>query len=238
MATITGPVFRTTMNFTLGGSEIAMFGLHGRWGLNSVLLADVQALADKYRNQWNSAMSDAKSGFCSSVKADFVRVAQLDTTPGPQFLKETAFVAEAGFTGANAWAGTNSTSLPWETSMCINLAAYAPNAHVLRAGRRRGRFYLPPMSPDSIGGTEGQYTSPLMNVVLDGVQEWLEAMNDVLSGSQFRHVVISRGGTKDPIDAPGMFDVEHIFSDSIVDSQRRRRNKEVPALRVVRTLDA
>ena len=182
-------------------------------------------------------LSDSRSGFCSSVVADFVRVAQLVTTPGPQFLKETGVVGEAGFSGGAGWQGSNSTSLPWETSMCVNMAAYAPEQHVVRAGRRRGRFYLPPMSPDSVGGTEGQFTAPLMNVVLDDLKAWIESMQTPFSGGEYRHVIISRGGTKAPLDTPGMYDVQHLFADSIVDSQRRRRNREVAERRQTRLIE-
>lgn len=228
---IEGTVFRTTMHFKLGGSEIAQFGLHARWeNENPVTPAVVQSLAEKYRDAWNDEVSDSKSGFCSSVVADYVRVAQLNVTPGQQFLKELGVTGEAGFSGPNAWQGSNASSLPWETSMCVNYAAYEVGQHVLRAGRRRGRFYLPPMSPDSVAGTEGQFTNPLMNVVLADLKGWIDAMQTPFSGGLYRHVVISRGGTKAPIDAPGMYDVNHLFTDSIVDSQRRRRNREVPAL--------
>ena len=68
---ITGTVLKITMNFKLGGSEIAQFGLHARWDNEDPVEDGIQGLAEKYRDNWVTELSDSRSGFCSSVVADW-----------------------------------------------------------------------------------------------------------------------------------------------------------------------
>jgi hypothetical protein len=54
---------------------------------------------------------------------------------------EQVAVADGG------WVGTASgASLPWETSLCTSLYTYPRGSFVSDARRKRGRYYLPPMT--------------------------------------------------------------------------------------------
>lgn len=227
-------LFHTTFNWRLGASEIAMFGMYGRWELPAINLSDVQALADKYVSVWGTEMNARKSLFPTSVVGNFVRCALLDNTPGPRFLKETEFVAEASLSG---YVGTATEAMPWETSLAVSMAAYPPGAHRINPGRLRGRFYLPPMALGLIDGPTGEISTAQLGNLADGIHDFLETMNDELNGSQFHHVILSRGGTKNPVE-PFITNTAQIWIDSIYDSQRRRRNKQVARSRQVRPLDA
>lgn len=228
-------LFKCTFNWQIGDSEIAQFGMYGHWLLDPIDDGDIQDLADKYVTVWNTEMGPRKSLFSTAVKGDFVRVVVLDNTPGPRFLKETDNVAESSLAG---YVGTATESLPWETSLAVSLAAYPPGAHRLRAGRLRGRFYLPPTSPGLIDGDTGEISTAQLGSLADGIHDFIESMNDDLNGAQYHHVILSRGGTEDPVDPAFITPIEQMWIDSIYDSQRRRRNRQTARSRQVRTFDA
>lgn len=108
--------------------------------------------------------------------------------------------------------GTANTGSPNQVALVVTLrSAYAGRAH-------RGRMYLP--ATGSVVGVSGQLVAGVVNPV---ATDWGQCFSDwnAVSGNGIVSVV-SRVG------AGGHVPVTSVAVDSILDTQRRRRNKLIP----------
>lgn len=225
---------RVTFQTALGGSEIALYGFHGQVvgveGLGGTIL---EQIAEKCRDAWIDSMAAEKGAYSTGVVWQAVRVDQLDIAPGPGYKK----VIESGFasfdtSGAGSYAGTAATSLPWETSLVVSMAAYPAGAFAVNKGRRRGRFYLPPMNPNVVSGPTGELTPSTLANTIAAMGDFFEQLTGPISTEitdVFRVVVLS---SVDDTVRP----VEHLWIDSKIDSQRRRENRQPARERLTYTL--
>lgn len=226
---------KVTMHGRLGGSEIALFGFHIRLATSSEPTeAQRQEVADKIGETWLDAFGTAKDLFCGAYQLEYVRLDWLDPEPGPHHLK-TDVVTTSSFatSGTNSFIGTGA-SLPWECAIVVSMAAYPPGGFAPNKGRHRGRFYLPGVPASVITGTEAQMPDTAVQAYSERAAAWLEAINDVVSDdfdTQMRVVILSR------VD-DAAYDVQHIWVDSKIDSQRRRENRQPALFRRTETLDA
>ena len=231
-----GPgVARATFQGRLGGSEIALFGFHVRLAdVVAIDDEDEQAVADKIRDSWLDAFGTAKDLFSGALTLEAVRCDWLDNTPGLGYLKtRSVSIAEFASSGTGSFIVTGA-SLPWECALVVSLAAYAPGGFAINEGRKRGRYYLPALPGSIITGTEGQLADTAVTAYADRVADFHETVNDQVSPelpNQLRTVVLSRADDT-------TWDVQHLWVDSKVDSQRRRENRQPALFRQTRTLDA
>jgi hypothetical protein len=225
---------RVTFQTALGGSEIALYGFHCQvLDVEAVSQSLLVQVAEKARDAWLDSMSAEKGAYSTGVVWQAVRCDLLDPQPGPSHLK----VVDSGFanfaqSGDGSYAGTGATSLPWETSMVVSLAAYPAGSFAVNKGRRRGRFYLPPMVPAVVSGPTGEFTPQTLTNSVAAFGDFLEQMTGEISDTipdQLRVVVLSQ---VDDAVRP----VEHLWIDSKVDSQRRRENRQPARQREIYSL--
>lgn len=226
---------RVTMHGRLGGSEVALFGFHLRVGTESALTEpQMQQVADRIRDAWMQALGTKKDLFSGAYQLEYVRLDWLNPAGGPQHLKTRAVTNSAlDVSGTNSFIGTGA-SLPWECALCISLAAYPQGGFAPNKGRHRGRFYLPALPASIISGTEAQLPDSATAAYATAMVNFLELVNDQVGGgltAQMRVVVLSR------VD-DAAYDVQHIWVDSKVDSQRRRENRQPAAKRLYAPIDS
>jgi hypothetical protein len=181
-----------------------------------------------------SKFSD-NAGPIKPLHASTVKLQRLDTykldTDGKALTKATAV-----FDGTDqpVWQGSaTSGSLPWECAVVVSLnangAGYDPHA-----ARKRGRFYLPPPSTDTLAGDgNGRLATGKVDTFKTTWATILEAVNDIPSGlaSQCRLIVASKV-------ASANYDVVSLHVDDRVDVQRRRENRQADSYSNSYTFDA
>lgn len=225
---------RVTMHGRLGGSEIALWGFHVRIGTDATLTeAQRQQVADRVRDAWLSALTGKADLFSGAYQLEHVRLDWLDPGPGPGHLKTTDVTISAlAQTGSGSFRGTGD-SLPWECALVVSLAAYPEGGFAPNKGRHRGRWYWPAIPKSSITGIEAQLPDTAVSAYGTAAVNFLELVNSPVGGglsAQMRSVVLSRAD-----DAA--YDIEHIWVDSRVDSQRRRENRQPVSNRQTAPLD-
>ncbi len=128
------------------------------------------------------------------------------------------------------WQGTASQSLPWEVSLCLSLYGYNRGTFEPNAARKRNRTYLPPMGAVIMGNAiTGRLSATNANAVLTWYKAFLADVSSVALGSSwvFAPQVLSKGGTKPPLDPDGTLTaVQQISVDDKLDSQRRRERQQ------------
>lgn len=222
--------------------EEAQFGFYGQRlhtvGQTTDWPADVQEIANKVRDRWNSQIT-YKAAWSGDVHMDSVKVDHLSATDG-----KTLDQGVALFTGGDAWVGTGAKSLPWETALCVSLFGYERGVFERDKGRKRGRFYLPPMSSQTLNDVGGEVDSTVMNNLntvvgnfLNSVQGMGFSSGDGPSGDDyFNLVVMSIGTPLKPLD-PTTHPITHYYIDSKFDSQRRRERQQPARQTVTGTVD-
>jgi hypothetical protein len=208
-------------NFVIGGTaaEVQETGFWTRGGgIGSDRNATCQELAARTVNAW--ATNIVKTHYSAAVVADRVSVYYYGGVP----TGDAQAAGEAGFTGANAWAGAGEGTMPPENSIVVSTLAFAPGEFVpLRGRRRRGRMY-PPTPNSSIMDATGRLSSGNQGAYLDSYLAFFADMtgsgNDGAGGppTDSQPVVVSLA---DVADRP----ITHLRVGRVVDTQRRRRNK-------------
>lgn len=239
-------MMRVRMRATLweSGTELeeAQFGFYGqrfhRTGNVVDWPANVQEVANKVRDKWNSNVP-YKAGFPGDVHMDSVTVNHLEAATG-----KTLDQGVALFTGDDAWVGTGPKSLPWETALCVSLSGYQRGSFVVDKARKRGRFYLPPMSSGVLNDVGGEIDSTALGYIATQIIAFLNDVQgmtiggDEVGGDQdyFNLVVMSIGTPAKPL-TPATFPVTNIYVDSKFDSQRRRERQQGAAHTVTGVID-
>jgi hypothetical protein len=230
--TIPAGLFKANMVFDLGGVEVAMFSTN--WHFTGGVMTDttIAAIARQIKNNFVTGFSTLQPKFCTNLVPRTMQLYQIDNAPGPTHGK-TLFKTEYPFTGTDksSCTGTATACVPWECSVAVSLAAYAPAEYVSKPGRHRGRFYLPPFASGLLQGLNGYIAAAHAQDIASAMHTWIEGANDAVpqENGQLECVIWSRAD-----DA--IYRVEHLWVDQKVDSQRRRQNKETGAFRQVQTL--
>jgi len=184
-------------------------------------LAAAQAIADKgvaafkanIRTTHYAAAVTAARCTAYTLDSDGIHVSEKGVTP---------------FSGGSAWEGAGGIPLPPENSVVMSLYARDPGAFQgSHPGRLRGRVYLPTPETGILTST-GRVASA---VVSDWITDWQGWYDDItgaitLAGGSFHvdPIVRSLGG-KSGLTAAADELVDWIRFGSIVDTQRRRRDK-------------
>lgn len=226
---------RVTMHGALGGSEIALWGFHLRVGTDAALTEPQrQQVADRIRDAWLSALTAKHDLFSGAYTLEHVRLDWLDPAGGPHHLKTTdVTLSVLDTTGAGSFKGSGD-SLPWECALVVSLAAYPQGGFAPNKGRHRGRWYFPAIPKSSVAGTDAALPDSATAAYATAAVNFLELVNSPVGGgldAQMRAVVLSRAD-----DAA--YDIEHLWVDSKIDSQRRRENRQPGGYRAYAPLDA
>jgi hypothetical protein len=133
-------------------------------------------------------------------------------------------------TGANALQGAaTGTLLPLELTYAVSLYAYDPAAYDPQGGRKRGRIYIPGVPSAAIGGAGRLSTYAGVSSAWAGAFGYMQ--NRVMDAGPIglneraQLVVLSRRFNS---TAP----VQFVRVDDLLDVQKRRQNKLVPAVGV------
>ena len=121
------------------------------------------------------------------------------------------------------WVGTSTQpSLPWETSLCVSLYCYPRGTFQPNARRRRGRFYLPPMSSAVLASNNSGFVADnVAHGVLSQMHDFCrDAWQSYLGVDEAHLGVFSRADST-------VYPVVQISLDAKIDSQRRRQNREI-----------
>jgi hypothetical protein len=196
--------------------------LHHETGNTTDWSEIVQTVADGCRDRWAAHWSSAIATlFAGAVSYERVDAYHLDTTG------HALHVGRAVFSSPPT--GAANQSLPYECALAISLRATAGNDVALHPGRRRGRFYLPPLGPNTVDVDGG-----LTATVQGNVKTWIAGtLNDIQgmhvgpdSGpppytADFMRLVIASGvdGTWNQVN--------EVRVGRVIDSQRRRRRDQV-----------
>jgi hypothetical protein len=219
--------------FDLGSTppqEIAQMGFYLRYeddvtGPPGIVWADATpTLANLMSQKFTTFWEDVRGLFHAEVSPSYVKTTHLDENG------HALDVATAPLTANNGTSGVK--SLPYEVSCAVTLYGYDPGSFVPDSKRRRGRFYLPPMSTTTMGDN-GRYSAGAIDTLGSGVTDWLndvQGTREVSIGAPngtgyWRLVTVSSVGA-------GRWD--QVFASSIgdvPDAQRRRRNHQVETRR-------
>lgn len=129
---------------------------------------------------------------------------------------------EQVFNAGTPWVGSSTASaLPWETSLAVSLYTYPRGTFTTNGRRKRGRYYLPPMSAGVLDASDsGYFDNTLVSALLSAQHTFLIAAGKDIAGV---HVLDCSVLSKvDDILRP----VVQISLDAKFDSQRRRENRE------------
>lgn len=132
---------------------------------------------------------------------------------------------EAAFDGDNAWSSTAQSSLPPQNALVLSLYAYDPAGYTQQRARKRGRMYLPTISPAQIDGT-GQVSVGQATTFANAGKAFMDAMQGQLdidgeapaSQCRWRPMISS---------VAGQFAnrVTFVRVGTVVDTHRSRRNQ-------------
>jgi len=212
-------LYRVQYTFLLGTEgEVAVTGYTAHYAPGGDLDAAAQAVADHGYAAWIAGFVDHAGLFANSVVLDSCKAyAIVDSGPSPHI--------GVGLPDPDhdipAWAGTNTTCLPWECALVATLEAAPAGTRPAHPRRYRGRMYLPPLGADRLSGTQG-YVSPTdTTTLMNAVSDTLEYFNDTIGGTgpQARvHVLSREGGFSTPVD--------HVSMNNQMDLQKRRQNRQ------------
>lgn len=232
---------RATMINGASVIEEAVFGFWGQrfhyTGHAVDWAATVQNVAEGVRDKWNTHITDVQY-WPNTVTMESVTVDHLSETDG-----STLDQGKAAFTGGDAWVGTGTTSLPWETSLVVSMFGYDQGSFTPHKGRKRGRFYLPPFAANIMTTTQGQVGEAVVTdlasqigAFLNDVQGMILEPGGEVPADYFDLVVVSRG-TVGALLPPTVTQVKRIFIDSKVDVQRRRERSQDAIWNASHTID-
>ena len=222
---------RVHLNFDMNGGEeiaVATFALQQDHieGAGSNWEEVTQRAAEKVSAKWKERMpvGVVTPWFASTVRLSNVTTYHLEAATGHTLHKGVAVEA-------TPWKGTGGPSLPFECSAAVSLYAYTPGSFVANRGRKRGRMYLPPlttgaMAPDMQGVRPGVLAPGAVGPLADGLGAFFNDVNQMTVGedplgigSVWTLGVISRADV-------AFYPVTHIRLGNVLDTQRRRRNKQ------------
>lgn len=234
-------IVHVNLHYTLGAPgalvEEANWGFHLQFvdddgGVGSVIdwQPAIEALAGDVNDSHSVNFWDnVRSHFPVDVRPNTVKVTHLDNN------RHALHIASHGLSGS---AGSASVPLPYETSTCISLYGYEPGTFAADRARKRGRFYLPPMSNGTmdVGGViKDEYVHSLseaLDAFLNDLQgKRVEFGSPSVDAGYWRLVVVSG------IGAGLATQVEAVGVGRVPDSQRRRRRSQSEAPRLLTTID-
>lgn len=194
-----------------------------------------QIYADKIRDKWVEWI-DAKGLFPSTLEARSVTVDHLQASNGAVMDQ-----AVSSFGVPTSWYGSGAQSLPWECSLVVSLFGYQPGTFTPNKGRKRGRFYLPPLATGALDSDGQGQVEPgalaLLNTQIGGFLNDVQGMEGQeqadLDADYFDLVVVSKGTPAKPLP-PTTTPIIYSRIDSRVDSQRRREHQQ-PARQTLQT---
>lgn len=201
-------LFRTTVQEDIAEFSLNMRGVGGaEYGDSQLHSAAIGAAA-----AWETNIDP---GHFASNCAFFAVTAR-------NFLADGHTNHEQSYVSTAGWVGTApGAALPWETSLAVSLYTYPRGTFVANGRRKRGRFYLPPMSASTLDSSNsGFYTNSVLPALLTEVKAFCgDAQQDMVGADVGVLTVYSRadGVTRD---------VVQLTLDAKFDSQRRRENRE------------
>lgn len=193
---------------------------------------DVQEVAAGVRDAWVTHCA-TKSLYSSAVNMKAAQVYHMGTN------NRTLDLGEALFDDDNTWNGTAAGGLPWEAAVVVTLWGYTPGAFAPNKARKRNRFYLPPMATSVMTTYSGKITDDARGTLTTEIAGFLnevQGLNIGLGGpgndpDYVNLVCLSKGDTApgggaSPRD-PSVTNLLTMGIGNVVDSQRRRRNKQI-----------
>lgn len=195
---------------TLPNNEIFAFGFQldgsgitGQLSLTNLLGVVSASLTN------NFLTTGVKALFPSSVTFTTVSLYYYTGGSTAALQAQNAGINTAGTSGSNA--------LPNQCALVVTLQTGVP-------GRtKRGRSYLPTLAVNAITAN-GQLTSPTCTLIANAFAAFLEGIKTATNGAQ-PVVASARSSAKTNITS--------VRVDSLIDTQRRRRNKSLPQASIV-----
>jgi hypothetical protein len=166
------------------------------------------------------------ASWLGNVHPDFFSAAvELEQTiAGHYDASEHVLNEQSHVSASGDWVGTDAHSLPWQTTMCVNIYSYTPGTFIPNNRRRRGRVYLPPMGTDALANDfSGEMVAGLTTTILGYVKAYFQGYSTTSAGWTLG--VLSRV-------ASHLYTATDLTTDDKFDTQRRRVKSE-PATRAV-----
>lgn len=194
--------------------DIAEFSLWFHYGPGgSAPQSDLDFLAQNGADAWSANVSS--SNYATNVKL-FTCTARIYDVAGKTLAESVAIPA-------TAWAGSASAgALPWETSLCVSLYTYEPGTFIVNGRRRRGRYYLPPMS---VAVMEAGTSGFVQNAMITGLLAEQKAFYGHLYAGAFPGTLVVIPVVYSRKDED-LYITQYLVMDAKLDSQRRRENRE------------
>jgi len=215
--TVPASAYELRFNFPLSrittAEDIAIFGL---W----LEMKDGSTPSDANLIDYATAGYDAWKNNISG--ASWTTNVQLGSVDAITYNLNGSTKARETHVAGTPWVGTStSPALPWETALAVSLYTYPRGTFVTNGKRKRGRFYLPPMSANNLDASNsGFFQNATIGALLAEMADFLAMVNrDGLGVAISTLSVFSR---TDSILRP----VTQLSVDAKFDSQRRRQNRE------------
>lgn len=228
---------RIAHTFTLNnGEEEGVFTLGGyrehNVGNQTDNVTEMQILADKLVAKFRDAFGPVQSRFPNTLRWDLLKVYALNVD-GTANAIGVAPIRTA--TGAVFGGNSAEPSLPLEVACAVTLFGYDPARFTPDARRRRGRFYLPPLTAAQVtaGGIWPAATvtalEGFVRALLEGYDGTSVSASEIPGADELRLAVLSPTGA--------IRSRLHSFLVGNVPDVQRRRRRSQPEARVPRPLN-
>lgn len=193
--------------------------------MSGIDAAALDTLAALLKTAWGNFLNNTASGASASAKTyltnslsyDEIRLSLVEYQTAPT--KPTVHVATRYYAWGTPIACTGSSTTPYETAMVLTLCG------ATRDRRYRGRVYLGPFAPASLGNDGKWASNPILGVSKGFGQLWVDGVH---SATDYDVVIMSahsRAGHQaaGAYLAPEAEGVGAVYSGVIPDVQRSRR---------------
>lgn len=143
-------------------------------------------------------------------------------------------------TSSGDYTGTGGNSLPWQIANAVGLYSYEPGTFVSNQRRKRGRIYLPPQASSELSDPDtGEMVPAVATAIMEAINNWIVSVESAAySGppTVVPGLVVLSLGPYTTAGSPAVYPVTWVRTDSVWDTQRRRRKELTSAVNKVEIL--
>lgn len=204
-------LLRVSWQFSLGSAEVAQCDVWCQANTPPVTDPDwlnlVSQVATAARDGWKTQVSPSHFG----EEVELKRALCARYSSAGHILQELASITAPG-----DWVGSDDTSMPWSTAICVNLYTYTPGTFIAQNRSRRGRIFLPPPGRDVLqDNASGEMDNAIPPVILSEIRQLFLAV-------QAAHVTVGVLSTTHNF----WNHVTDVTTDTKLDTMRRRAKNE------------
>jgi hypothetical protein len=142
--------------------------------------------------------------------------------------------------GPTDYVGTGENSLPWQLANAVGLYSYQPGTFIANQRRKRGRIFLPPQAASELNDPDtGEMAPALATAIAEAINNYIVAVQSATYSGPPTVVpgpVVLSLGPYTTAGSPAVYPVTWVRTDSVWDTQRRRRKELTSAVNAIQIL--